>query len=240
MTANESWKPLLEELNTQQECLDMMSAAWTADYRSHGGTVFCGRGCRECCSLTVNCTLTEAVALAQSMNDTQAQAVKEYADLLGKLVTPEMNLKEYLRMQRREMWWCPLLDDDDACSVYASRPLSCRALLSTKESFFCGVDFAELISEEKQAYAQSLDNTVTEYPLHYVAFTRETGREFETRALALMRKNFGFSVYGTMPVLVHFVLSWGFTETVFIGRDAGEAVATQAGLIHPFLVQFSS
>ncbi len=239
MTPNESWKPLLEELNTQQECLDMMSAAWTADYRAHGGTVFCGRGCRECCSLTVNCSLTEAVALAQTVNDTQAQAVKEYAELLGKRVTPEMNLKEYLRLQRREMGWCPLLDEDGACCVYSSRPLSCRALLSTKESFFCGVDFSELTSEEKQTYAQSLDNSVTEFPLHYVAFTRETGREFETRALTLMRKNFGFSVYGAMPVLVHLVRYWGFAEAVSAGRNAAQAVVVQSGLPHPFLVDIA-
>ena len=232
------WNNLQEELAIQRECLDMMSAAWVADYRSHGGSIFCGRGCRECCSLTVNCTLTEAVALAPLLSDSQAQAVAEYAIRLGGMMTPVTDLKEYLRMQRRDMGWCPLLEADGACGIYAQRPLSCRALLSTKESFYCGVDFADLSSEEKQTYVESLDRTVTDFPLHYVASTRETGGEMEARSLTLMRQKFGFSLYGNMPVLVYLVREKGLAEAALVGREAVEAVAVQAGLAHPFLADF--
>lgn len=240
MIITEPWNNLLEELAVKRECLDMMAAAWTGDYRSHGGTIFCGRGCRECCSLTVNCTLTEAIFLAQTLNDRQAEAVADYAVRLGGMVTPAMALKEYLRLQRRDMGWCPLLEDDGVCGAYAARPLSCRALLSTKESFFCGVDFAGLTSEEKQAYVESLDRSVTDFPLHYVASTRETGAELEARALTLMRQRFGFSVYGAMPVLVHLVRTHGLAEAVEAGRETAEAGAKHAGLAHPFLVEFAS
>ncbi|OGU18119.1 MAG: hypothetical protein A2076_09275 [Geobacteraceae bacterium GWC2_53_11] len=239
MTTPEPWKKLLEELNVKRECLDMMSAAWVADYRSHGGSIFCGRGCRECCSLTVNCTLTEAVALAPTLNDAQAKRVEEYAVQLGELTAPMTDLKEYLRMQRRDMGWCPLLEADGACGVYAQRPLSCRALLSTKESYFCGVDFADLTSQQKQDYALSLDRSVTDFPLHYVASTRETGGEMEARALTLMKQQFGFSLYGNMPVLVYLVRERGLAEAAVAGREAAETVVEQAALAHPFLVDFA-
>jgi Fe-S-cluster containining protein len=233
----ELWSNLLDELNVKRECLDMLSAAWVADYRSHGGSIYCGRGCRECCSLTVNCTLTEAVALARSLTDTQAAAVTAYATRLAKLTAPLTDLKEYLRMQR-DMGWCPFLEADGACGVYAERPLACRALLSTKESFYCGVDFAELSQEQKQAYGESLDRSVTDFPLHYVASTRETGGEMETRALTLMRKQFGFSLYGAMPVLLYLVREKGMAEAALVGRAEAEEVAAMAGLAHPFLLDF--
>lgn len=236
MTTPEPWNNLLEELAVKRECLDMMSAAWVADYRAHGGSIFCGRGCRECCSLAVNCTLTEAVALAQVLSDAQAGAVAAYAVRLGEMVAPMTDLKEYLRMQRRDMGWCPFLAEDGACGVYAARPLSCRALLSTKESYYCGVDFSDLTSEQKQEYALSLDRSVTDFPLHYIASTRETGGEMETRALKLMQKQFGFALYGTMPVLVYLVREKGLAEAAVLGRDAAEAVAVKAELAHPFLV----
>jgi Fe-S-cluster containining protein len=239
MTTPEPWRNLLDELNVKRECLDMMSAAWVADYRAHGGSIFCGRGCRDCCSLAVNCTLTEAVALASSLSDTQAEAVAAYALRLGKLTAPMTDLKEYLRMQRRDMGWCPLLETDGACGAYAARPLSCRALLSTKESYFCGVDFTDLTSGQKQAYVESLDRSATDFPLHYVASTRETGSEMEARALALMRTQFGFSLYGNMPVLVYLVREKGLAEMALIGRNEMEAVAATAGLNHPFLIDFA-
>ena len=239
MTTGESWAPLLEELNTQRDCLNMMSTAWVTDYRSRGGNIFCGKGCQACCTLTVNCTLTEAVALAQILTDEQAHAVAAYAVRLGEMVTPGMELKEYLRMQRRVMGPCPLLGDGGACTAYAARPLACRALLSTKESFYCGVDFADLTSDEKQTYIESLDRSVTEFPLHYVAFSRDTGREFETRALTLMRQRFGFSVYGALPVLLHLVRSYSFADVVSADQESAESVAVQAGMYHPFLVELS-
>lgn len=238
MNTTGAWEYLLEQLTIQQECLAMMATAWIADYRSHGGTVFCSRGCRECCSLTVNCTLTEAVALAQSLNEAQAKAVKEYAVMLQDKVITVSEMMDYLRMQRREMGFCPLLDADGVCSAYALRPLSCRALLSTKDSYYCGVDFANLTSIQKQEYAQSLDQSVTEYPLHYVALTSETGREMEARTLTLMQQQFGFSLYGNMPVLVYLVLEKGLADIAPMGHDAAELAISKAGFVHQFLVNF--
>lgn len=231
---------MLEELDTQQQCMDMMTAAWIADYRSHGGSIFCGRGCAQCCTLAVNCTLTEAVALAPLLSYTQAATVRDYAVHLAEVAATAPDLKDYLRKQRSIMSNCPLLAADGACGVYAARPLACRALLSTRESFFCGVDFAELSAEQKREYVDSLDRSVTDFPLHYVASTRETAREFETRSLTVQRQHFGFSLYGAMPVLLHLVRDHGLAEAALNGREAAEAVAAHAGLVHPFIMEFDS
>lgn len=240
MNMTELWRQLFDELNTQQQCMDMLTTAWIADYRAHGSSIFCGRGCAQCCTLAVNCTLTEAALLAPLLNDTQAAAVRDYAVHLGEVATTATDLKDYLRKQRSVMGSCPLLDADGGCGVYAARPLACRALLSTRESFFCGVDFADLSSAQKQEYIDSLDRSAVDFPLHYVASTRETAREFETRGLTVMRQQFGFSLYGAMPVLLHLVRDHKLAEAARNGREAAEAVAAHAGLVHPFTLEFSS
>jgi Fe-S-cluster containining protein len=240
MTHDEGWGELLEELELQRACLEMMNSAWTAEYRARGGRIFCDRGCRACCSLTVNCTLTEAVSLSATLTDTQADAVASYALLLRERSAVVTDLKEYLRMQRRDMGWCPLLNGEGACGAYAVRPLSCRSLLSTRENRWCGVDFAELTSAEKEAYLATLDRSVVAFPLHYAASPQETGGELETRGLALMRERFGCSVYGTMPVLVHLVRVCALAEALADGPTATRELINGSGFGQPFLVEVSS
>jgi len=232
-----AWGGLLEELELQRACLDMMNNAWVSDYRSRGGLIFCGRGCRACCNLAVNCTLTEAVALAATLGDEQAHAVSAHATTLRARSEAVTSLKDYLHMHRREMGACPLLDAEGACSVYDLRPLSCRSLLSTRESSWCAVDFGELTSDEKQAYSESLDLAAMAFPMHYAAFPQETGQELEERALTLMRKTFGLSVYGNMPVLVHLVRTCGLADAVVEGAVAVHTVITEAGCGNSYMVE---
>lgn len=239
VSCNETWHSLLDELNLQQSFMDQFGAAWVADYRSAGGQIYCERGCRECCSLTVNCTVTEALILAQTLSDQQLKAVDGYVAKLKVEMVHCSDLKEYLRMQRTVLGWCPILDQDGACGAYGSRPIACRALLSTKENRWCGVDFAGLSSTEKENYLQSLDRLVTAFPLHYVASTRETGQDLEARALNLQEQSFGFSLYGCMPVLVHLVHNYGLADAIIAGREAVEECLASAGFMHPFLVTFS-
>lgn len=96
------WAELLEELALQRRCLDMMNAGWIAEYRSSGGVIHCARGCHGCCSLTVNCTLTEAVALAGVLEEAQLAVVSDYAARLRGLMGTVADMKEYLQLQRRE------------------------------------------------------------------------------------------------------------------------------------------
>jgi Fe-S-cluster containining protein len=236
MKQPEQWQVLFSELILQRQCLDMMSAAWVADYRINGGTVYCSNGCHSCCSLTVNCTLSEAVSLAGNLDESKALAVTAYARKVRDLTTDVTELKVYLRMQRDEMGMCPLLDKDGFCAVYAERPLSCRSLLSTKESRWCDVDFARLSSEAKQQYIESLDRSVVAFPMHYIASTQETGREFEVRQLTVMNKVFGYSCYGNMPVLVHLVREHGLVEAAT--RSQAEQIVREAGFANPLLVSW--
>lgn len=234
MSQSGRWTVLLEELAFQRQCLDMMNAAWIGDYSSGGGVIHCIRGCHACCSLAVNCTLTEAVALAGVLDGAQLAAVGAYAARLREMTAKVSDLKRYLQMQRREMGMCPLLAADGACGVYGSRPLACRSLLSTKESYWCGVDFATLPAAEKEQYLASLDRSVTAFPLHYVASAQETGKAFEARQLAHMQELFGFSCYGCMPVLVSLVHEHALHQAA--SRDQAESLVEAAGFASPLLV----
>lgn len=234
MNQSKRWTELLEELALQRQCLDMMTAAWLGDFNSRGGVIHCACGCHCCCSLAVNCTLTEAVALAGVLDEAQLAAVSAYAARLQGVTDTVADMKEYLRMQRTEMGMCPLLGDSGACGVYGSRPLSCRSLLSTKESYWCGVDFATIPAAEKERYIASLDQSVAAFPLHYVAFAQDTGSEFETRQLAHMQELFGFSCYGCMPALVSLVHDNGLAEAET--REQAEQLVGAAGFASPLLV----
>lgn len=234
MSQSMRWTELLEEAALQRQCLDMMNAAWLGDYSSRGGVIHCGRGCNSCCLLAVSCTLTEAVALAGVLDEAQRAAVSAYAVRLQGLMGPVADMKGYLQMQRREMGMCPLLADDGSCGGYGLRPLSCRALLSTKESYWCGVDFAAVPAVGKEQYLASLDRSVTAFPLHYAASPRETGSEFETRQLTHMQELFGFSCYGCMPVLVSLVDKHALAEAA--SREQAERQVEGAGFASPLLV----
>lgn len=234
MDDEKRWSELLEELTIQQQCLDMMNAGWIGDYVARGGIIHCGRGCHNCCSLAVNCTLTEAVSLGQAIGDAQLAAVSAYAERLLEQTTSVSDMKKYLQLQRQEMGMCPLLANDGACSAYAARPLSCRSLLSTKDSYWCGVDFASVPAEQKEKYLSSLDRSVTAFPLHYLASPQETGREFETRQLGHLQELFGFSCYGCMPVLVTLVRRDGLGEARS-KKDAADIIEA-AGFANPLLV----
>ncbi|BCS53406.1 YkgJ family cysteine cluster protein [Geobacter sp. SVR] len=231
------WDGLIEEIRNQQACLDQLIAAWKSDYTAAGGTIHCGRGCRECCNLAVNATLTEAVAIAGALTEVQAEALQRYVGHLLEAVGRVGDIKGYLRMHRQELGYCPLLDDEGACGIYGVRPLSCRALLSTMPSRWCTVDFSALSAGEKQNFMEGLDRGAVAFPSHYAAFSRDTGQELEARAGRLMSEKFGFSIYGSMPVLVDLVRRHGLAETCGHGYDATIALLSATGADHPFLLQ---
>lgn len=230
------WQTLIGDIRQQQAFLDMLSSSWTADYTASGGRIFCGRGCRGCCSLVVNTTLTEAVAVAGTLTQRQGEAVRSHVARLKGEMGGVGGMKEYLRMHRREMGFCPFLEEDGACGVYGVRPLSCRALLSTRESRWCEVDFAALTSLEKENFVASLDRSAVAFPMHYVASMQEAGQEMEVVASRRMAGAFGFSLYGSLPVLVHLVLDHRLAEACAEGYDAAASVISGAGVDHPFLL----
>jgi Fe-S-cluster containining protein len=229
---------LLDLVRQQQVFLEMFVRSWADDYGSSGGTVFCGKGCRNCCSLAVHTGFAEALAVARRLDDAQGAAVEAYATKLRHLVQGISELPDYLRLHRREMGFCPLLNDAGECSVYSARPLTCRSLISTKESRWCGIDFSRLSQAERQAFVSSLDRKVVAYPSQYVAVLQESGKELEQAGAKSMRNLLGFALYGNLGVLVHLIRNHALAEALD-GRTQAEDVIAGAGFAHPLLLTFS-
>ena len=193
-------------------------------------------GCSTCCTLAVNCTLPEAMVVAAALTDSQVERLAAHVARLPAVAASSSDLKEYLRRQRQELGACPFLEDDGRCGVYPARPLSCRALLSTREPHWCGIDFATLSSAEKQEFMAGLDRSIVAFPLHYVAATREQGQLRESDLAGAMTGRFGFYLYGNLPALVYLERQHRLGEAVAAGRETTMSLLTAAGLDHPFLV----
>jgi Fe-S-cluster containining protein len=223
-------------LALHRSCLDQLTAGAVASYRARGGEIHCRRGCSGCCTLAVNATWPEAHHLADGLDEGQADRLTAYVDRLVGALPGIRDPKGYLALHRRELGACPFLARDGACGVYERRPLSCRALLSTRESSWCAMDFSTLSSGEKQAYMASLDRTAVAFPLHYLALTRDAGENLEQQLLRAMHETCGFSLYGSMPVLVHLARRYRLAGAVAAGSAAVRALLRQAGLDHPLLL----
>ena len=230
------WQELIDGVRQQQAFLDMLTMSWTAEYASEGGQIFCGRGCSGCCNLAVDTTFTEAVAIAGTLSEQEAGAVRRHVARLRERTAGITGLKAYLQLHRREIGFCPLLEEGGACGVYRFRPLSCRALLSTKESRWCATDFSQLAAHEKEAFVASLDRSVVAYPMHYVESTRQAGQEMENLAGRRMIERCGFSIYGNLPVLVSLARDHGLADACAAGYDAAARIIAQAGLDNPLLL----
>ena len=240
MTAtSESIDQLLDLVQQQQAFLEMFVRSWTDDYRSSGGAIFCGKGCRNCCSLAVHTGFIEALAVARQLNGEQEKAVEAYAIKLRGLLQGVRELPEYLRLHRQQMGFCPLLNAAGACSVYPVRPLSCRSLISTLESRWCGIDFAQVTPAEREAFVAGLDRKVVAFPSHYVAVLQESGKELEDAGAERTGTILGFALYGNLGVLVHLIRSHRLAEACFQGPAAAADAIAGAGFDHPLLVTIS-
>jgi Fe-S-cluster containining protein len=236
MSSIARWEKILAEVERLQRFMDMLCASAAADYTSQGGAVFCGKGCSCCCNLAVNCTAAEALLIARALDEEQQEKLEIYIENLKKRVVEAADLKGYLRLHRKELRGCPFLVDG-SCGVYSVRPFSCRALLSTKESHWCAADFSEVTSTEKMAFIESLDRAAVAFPMHYLASTQDTGQKLEAQSSLQMATEFGFSLYGSMPVLVYLFTKDILGDSFGNGADTVLAVAAHAGLDNPFLLQ---
>lgn len=232
------WKELMDEVRDQQALFDVAVRDWIAGYALKQGAIHCGKGCHACCSLTVNCTFTEALAVSTTLADRHAAALARHAAEIRAAAFAAADFPSFLRA-RRALGDCPFLDGDGACGVYGQRPFSCRSLLATKESRWCGADFSTLSREEKQGFMESLDQSVVAFPMHYVKATQDLGEDFESCAANRMAETFGFSLYGNLPILVILEREHRLSEAAPRGADAVRDLVERAGYGHPFLVTFS-
>ncbi|MBT0666067.1 YkgJ family cysteine cluster protein [Geobacter pelophilus] len=227
-----------EQVRKSQLDSETTNAAWINGYTLLGGKVFCADNCSNCCSLAVNCTWPETLGISDAITDDSLQRLKDHLKQLRAILAMATDFKSYLKMHRQEVGPCPFLVRG-SCSIYQARPFSCRALLATKESFWCGADFTAMSSEEKRAFVNSLDTEVVLFPMHYVAATQEYGRDLESRISATMAQHFGFSLYGNLPLMVLLNSEYDLENTVRKGHEVTVALLEQEGLHHPYLVTLS-
>lgn len=230
------WQSLKDGIRQQQALFDEKTRASVEDFTTGGGHLYCGRGCRNCCNLAVQCTFTEALPVAEALSNEHAAALRGYVGRLRQHLHEAADLKSYLRLHRKVIGNCPFLEADGACGVYAARPFACRSLLSTRPADWCAVDFAELHPLEKQAYLSSLDPAVVAWPTHYLAAPRDLAQEMEAAAAWRMLDTFGFTLNGNLPFLVWLEKEYRLSAVAAEGHAATLALLEKEGLNLPFLV----
>lgn len=223
----------------QHRQLDSYAEQWLAGYRAQGKAIHCRAGCAGCCHLAVHATFPEAAAIARQLSPHQTGQLSSYIDRLKQALATTSDLRNYLKNHRISVGPCPFLDGDGCCSIYPDRPLSCRALLSTRPADWCTVDFAELDEWDRQAYESGLDREVVAWPTHFVAATQELGRELEDQLLDTMRQQKGWALAGNLAAMVwlehqHQLDRRGITTA----RQVREVLAAE-GLGRDFLLQLA-
>jgi Fe-S-cluster containining protein len=232
-----AWQPLLTELTLGHQQFDRLLQQLCSETNNPIGS-YCQKGCSNCCTLAVNCGFSEALAIARTLGDAQKQALKSKIPWLLEASQRANDLKEFLRTFRDQLGGCPFLaSEDGSCSIYSQRPCSCRALLSTRNSSWCGVDFGSLHPLEKAAFLSSLDPQLVAFPSHYLAAAQELGLEFESQALAGMRNSFGVALSGNLLYLIWLELEQRLSEVIPHGAEVTRSLLQQKRLVLPFLLQ---
>ena len=117
---------LLGDDRSKSGCSDAMAYATSQFEKTLAtttkGGLACRRGCAHCCHLDVTVTAPEAFQIAGILRRTPARAA---AFLEAEAATRGLSQTERWRAKKP----CPLLSNAE-CSIYESRPLSCRGAVS--------------------------------------------------------------------------------------------------------------
>lgn len=228
----------LAELARQRQIeLDEALAAWRQG-QGAGVRLWCGPGCGNCCTLTVNATLAEAMAIAAILDETQQQYL---AKAVGRIVAHARksgDARAFLAGYKQAVGPCPFLDEANNCAIYTARPLACRALLATRPADWCGVNLAELPGFERDVFLASLDRNVVAFPTHYATIPQELAADFERGLIFAMFRLIGFGITGNLPMLVWLCGQAGFGDALAGGPPAFTAFLTDHQGNLPFLIQF--
>lgn len=233
------WGALLAGAREQQQSMEHYCSLAIDDCISGGGCIHCVPGCSSCCTLAVNCTGPEALAIGKMLNEQQLHALDEYIYRFRHGIESVVDFKSYLSLHRSGLGNCPFLAEG-LCSIYSVRPVSCRSLLSTRESFWCGADFSLLDRETKDLFIQSLDRSRVAFPMHYLAATQQAGQFCEDQISIQMMHTFHLSLSGSMPALVYLFARCRLLEAVDEGVDAVMAVVRGSGLENPLILQIET
>jgi Fe-S-cluster containining protein len=231
------WESLKEAAKNEATALDGMIAAWLGERAATGRRIFCAAGCSNCCTLFVHSTLIEALIVAEGLDAPQAYKLQEYVLRQRECLAGASDFLTVLRQQRTAIGPCPFLDNAGSCSIYAQRPLACRALLSTKPAAWCSVDFSTLDPLEKRLYLESLERPVVAFPVHYVASTQNAAKEAENRLQMQMEAQLGSSVSGNFPLLVYLAYTTNLAAQVEDSTVNWLQLLQSNTFFHPLLLQ---
>lgn len=229
------WTKNLNRLQKLYSLYDQELQTWSAAYLKRGGKIYCGRGCANCCTLTVNASFTEALAVAQAIEEASQPLLEYHVQQLREISRTAGDLKTFLG-ERRRLGGCPFLTES-VCTVYQVRPFACRGLLASRNSDWCAVDFSTLHPWEKEAFISSLNQDEVAFPTHYLAAPQERAREMEEESAWLMRQEFGFTITGNFPFLVYLEKSLQLSAIIVNdGYQAVHRLLQKEDLLLPFLI----
>lgn len=237
MITRDEWEDLRHAVKAEAAALDRLTADWLRHRAASGRQIFCAAGCSNCCTLFVQATLVEALFVAEQLDVVQSEKLQDYVKRQQKIFAGESDFLAILRKQRTTLGPCPFLDADGSCSIYEQRPLACRALLSTKDPAWCGVDFSTLDPLEKRLYLESLEQEVVAYPVHYVASTQSAAQSAEARILEQMRTMPGGAISGNFPLLVYLASTTHLAALIKDGAANGPQQLHASDFFHPLLLQ---
>jgi hypothetical protein len=235
----EALAALAELARQRQEELDAAIAAWRQEAGA-GVHLWCRPGCGNCCTLAVNTTLPEALAIACSLPHPVREKLAATATRIIAHVRQCADGRDFLAGYRQAVGPCPFLEKTDNCAIYVTRPLACRALLATRPPDWCGVNLAGLPAYERDAFLGSLDHTVVAYPTHYAAAPQALATAIERGLLFSMLQLNGFAVSGNLPLLVWLCAEEAFPAVLTDGIATLRAFLASHDANRPFLVQFDA
>lgn len=212
--------------------------AWLVSHHASGKHLYCRDQCSGCCHLAVHATFPEAVAVASELSAEQTAELTAYVERITKAQADWTDLKSYLKKHRQNLGPCPFLSDHGSCTIYPLRPLSCRALLSTRPAAWCSLDFSTLDDWDKKAYESSLDRQVVAWPTHYAAGPQNFAQELEKSLLEAMQQEQGWALSGNFAIMVWLEQTCQLSEVC--NRDeVHERLATNS-LSNDLLLNFSA
>lgn len=233
-----AWQQLTASLRTNLQHFDQQLESILRATEQSQLRIHCRQGCSNCCRLAVNCSFPEAALIAQQLSSEQQTAIQTRMPVLQNISQAAENLKQFLQLFRQQLNGCPLLiPENQCCSIYNLRPFSCRALLSTRPSSWCGVDFADLHPLEKQAFLSSLDPEIVAFPTHYLARPQELGAEQETTTMIEMHDHYGIGLGGNLIYLIWLELEYQLVDLLEKNRGKVKKLLLQEERDHPFLLQ---
>lgn len=106
-----------------------------------GDLVKCGKGCSDCCHALFDITLPEAIYINKKFNEKfsgmERSTIMQRADQADRQIhklkrrvykasQEGRSASEILMEVSKARVRCPMLGDDDLCSIYENRPITCR------------------------------------------------------------------------------------------------------------------